>query len=85
MIPATEIKTEAATNTIERVIETADPASMGAGAGAGENSTYSLATTVVEEMARTNSATIATLSAPNEAIFLEVGNLLESESENVSD
>ncbi|KAI3511748.1 hypothetical protein L1887_18905 [Cichorium endivia] len=72
MSPAREISSEAETNTIERVIGTADPASIGAGAGADENSAYSLATAAVEEMTRTKRATIAALSAPPEAIFRQM-------------
>ncbi|KAD5803491.1 hypothetical protein E3N88_14851 [Mikania micrantha] len=64
----TEINIEAEIITIERVTGAADPASAGAGAGAGENSAYSRATAAVEETSRTKRTTIATWSAPPEAI-----------------
>ncbi|KAI3696979.1 hypothetical protein L6452_29652 [Arctium lappa] len=65
MIPATETSSDAATTTIERVTGTADPASIGAGAGADENSEYSRATAAVAaEITRINRVRIA----PPEAI-----------------
>ncbi|MFS7989305.1 hypothetical protein Hanom_Chr11g01045181 [Helianthus anomalus] len=71
MIPTSEISSEAETNAIERLAGTAEPASIGAGAGANENSAYSLPRTAVMEIIRTTSA-IADLIAPPAAIVQQL-------------